>query len=231
MKNFKIDTRGLKRLEKDLVSLNRRGLPHATRNTLNSMAFDAREEWQGEVRKKMTLRNRYTLSSIQVEKARGTDIRSQRSIVGSVAPYMDEQEKGGVVGNSGVGTGKAIPTNAARIGRSHDRLVSRPNKVSSIRLAARRGKSQKQRNAIQIQQVKEGKSKFAYLESANRKGIYRVKGKTRTTITMVQDLSKRKVLIPKNPTMQAAVMRSTLRAPRYYAKELRRQLQMLKSWR
>jgi hypothetical protein len=227
---FKADTKELKQFERDLYALNKRGFPYAIKNSLDALAFDARKEWQGEIRSEMTLRNKFTEGSIRVEKASGNNLQSMRSVVGSIAPYMATQEHGGdVKGKSG---NKAIPTDSARSGKSHSRLVTRPNKMARIQLAARKGKTQKQRNAIQVSEAKRTGSKFAYLEVGAKRGIFRVTGgKRRSRLELIQSLTHTVAKVPKNPTMVTAVERAVRGVGSHYRKALVFQLEKARTWK
>ena len=219
-----IDTRQLKRFEADLIALNKRGLPYATRKAVNGLAWRARSEWQDAISKTFTLRNQFTARSIRVEQAKGSIIRNQQSVVGSVAPYMLTQEQGGMLTGKG-GQSKPVPTTAARIGKAQKKLVSRPNRMGRIQLKARRGKSQSQRNAVQIAQAKKSSSKFAYLEKGGKRGIFKVGGGKRSTrLTLVQVLSHRTVAIKRKRTMQPAVTKALKWGPAFYGQALQEQL-------
>src|SRR5690606_34955196 len=69
-----VDSSDIIRFVKRLDSLNKRGAPHAMRESLNTLAFATRKQWQREIRYELTLRNRWTVNSIRVEKARGSNI-------------------------------------------------------------------------------------------------------------------------------------------------------------
>lgn len=219
-----IDLRQLKRFQADLVELNKRGLPYATLKTVNGLAWRARSEWQDGISKTFTLRNQFTARSIRVEQARGLKIADQQSVVGSVAPYMLTQEEGGILSGKS-GQSKPVPTTAARVGKSEKKLVSTPNRMSRIQLRARRGKSQSQRNAIQIAQAKKSSSKFAYLENGGKRGIFKIGGGKRSTrLTLVQVLSHSNVTIKSKRTMEPAVNRALKWGPAFYGQALQEQL-------
>ena len=98
----KVNIRDIERAVDKLEAVAEQSLPHATRNTLNSAAFDARKKWQDEIRGAFVLRNQWTERSIRVNKARGTNVRTMESAVGSVQPYMETQEKGGKTNSEGI---------------------------------------------------------------------------------------------------------------------------------
>ncbi len=219
-----VDIRDLKRFEAELLLLAKRGLPYATRKTLDDLAWRARSEWQDQLAKTFTLRNQFTQRSILVDRAKGANIAQQQSVVGSVAPYMLTQEQGGVVAGKG-GRSKPVPTTAARVGKSAKKLVSKPNRISRIQLRARAGKNERQRNAIQIALAKKSSKKFAYIEKGHKRGIFRVGGGKRSTrLTLLQNLSHRSVKIEPQLTMQPAVSRALKWGPVFYRAALLSQL-------
>ena len=129
---FLVDTKDIIRFEKDLKRLNKKGLPFATRNTLNSLAFEARRNALGIVEKEFVERNRFTARSLRVEKAVGLNINRQESFMGSTASYMEIQEFGGTLRKKGR-VGRPIPTSfSSGEGRSSTRrrLVRSPNKFN-----------------------------------------------------------------------------------------------------
>lgn len=228
---LKVDTRELEHYQEDLAALNRRGLPYATRKTLNDLAWKSRSEWQAEIARTFTLRNQFTERSIRVEQAKGANTRDQQSVVGSVAQYMLTQEEGGVLhGKSG--QSKPVPTTAARIGGSEKKVVSRPNRMSRIQLRARRGQSQAQRNAIQVMQAQRAGSKFAFIEKGSKRGIFRVMGGKRSLrLRLIQNLSHSTVTIKRQTTMQPAVQRALLWGPSFYRDALQAQLLRAKTYK
>lgn len=200
---FDFESPELQRFSDALERYAQRGLPYAARNTLNRSAFKAREIWVDTVRDTFTLRNSWTVRSIRVDKARGTNPLTMVSRVGSVAEYMETQEEGGVERKTGR-HGVAIPTSAASgQGRSGRRTkpVRRPNQLRNIQLAGRRAaSSRKQRNAIAIKTAIAAGRKFVFLElDDSRQGIFRIRGRRR--VDLVWDLSRPSVRIPASKTL------------------------------
>ncbi len=224
---FSINNENVKKLERDLKQFAHRALPFATKKTLNDAAFQARRIIQADLPKRMTLRNKFTMRSIRVERATGLNIRRQEATIGSTAAYMEDQEFGGkrtAKGKEGV----PIPT-AWSAGQGENtkrtRLPRKINKLNNIRLANRRKKgSKKQRNAIAIQQAAKTGQKFVFLELQRRKGIFKVIGKRKIKIKMVHDLTRKSVIIPKNPWLKPAFDETIRMIPAFYADALRFQL-------
>lgn len=192
-------------LKNALYNMARRGVPHASRNALNAVAFAAREQWQRELQFAMTLRNDWTRRSIQVTKAKGTDVASMESKVGSAAGYMEVQEHGGTERKKHK-HGVAIPTGVAsgegRGARPRKRLVRAPNRLPKIQLTPRIGDNQKQRNAIAIGAALRAGRKHVFLELEKRKGIFRLSGgKRKPRVDLVWDLTRPSVRIPPTRTL------------------------------
>ena len=221
---FGINDRELKEMERRLTEVRRKAIPFATRKTLDDMAFFARTEAQKIITDKMVLRNRFTISSIRVDRAKGSNISTQRSVIGSIASYMDEQEYGGR--KRGRGGAVAIPTaaSAGQAGR-RTRLPRAAFKMGAIALrngGRRRGANRKQQNAIAIATSKGG---FAFLDLGNRKGIFKIdkKGNPR----MMHDLTRRSVTIPATKTILPASNKALDKRFDFYRRALEFQLSRL----
>lgn len=196
---------GLDELRSAVAGFARAGVPEAARRALNRTAFDAREEWQEQMRTRLTLRNRWTEGSVRVIQARGTKPERMVATVGSLADYMALQEEGGTISKSHK-HGVTIPTTiASGEGRASHRkkVVRRPNRLPNIVLANRVGQTRKQRNAIAIRQALADGRKYVFLELERRAGIFRLSGGARRTkLDMVWDITRPAVQIPATPTFQ-----------------------------
>lgn len=227
---IKIDDKQIKKYERDLKTFADRAYPYASRHTVNTSAFKAREIAQSNVRNDMVTRNKWTERSIQVEKTDTLNVSRQAAIVGSKADYMETQEFGGVEQSSG-GKGVAIATSysAGQEGqRPRTRLPRRPNKMGAIQLQKRRkaGGSRKQQNFIAVREAAASGQKFLYLDLGRRRGIFKVTGgKRKPKIKMVHDLSRASVTIPKRPWLAPAVKDTEKFIPGIYKDALVFQLQ------
>ena len=124
-----VDTRHLKQFERDLLTYRASAYPYAVRNTLNDLAFGGQGVWRAELGKRLILKNKYTQSSVRVEKATGTKVEKMQSEVGSVADYMDDMERGGartnqgkikpVVTSVGAGQGRGTRPRTKTVRRAH----------------------------------------------------------------------------------------------------------------
>lgn len=227
--DFHLQVRNVERFQRDLQKFAHRAVPFAARNALNRSAFALRENWQGEIRRTMILRNKYTAGSIRVEQERGLALHRMQSRTGSIADYMVTQEDGGTVrGKSGA---KAIPTEVAAgqaMGSSpRTKLVRAPNKVTALPRTKRGGsRSRTARNARAIAQAFGSGGKVAFLElNGGRKGLYRVMGtKKRPRVRKLWDLSRRSVKVKANPTLERSYKRTLRAFPAIYSKSLLEQL-------
>ena len=223
---FQVNDKDVKKLERKLRDINERAIPFATRATINEMAFGSQALARTEIQAKMTLRNKYTVSSVRVDQARGLNIASQVAKMGSIADYMDEQEFGGSKGRKS-GRAVGIPTSFAagqRGARPRTRLPRKAFQMAQIMLrrGGKRGANAKQQNAINIATSLGG---FTYLDLGKRKGIFKIDKKGRPT--MVHDLSRASVRIPATKWMKPSVDAIINRRGEFYAKALNFQLSRL----
>ncbi len=224
------NTSELKEYVNELQRLNSRGIAFAQTETVNAAAFAAQRMARDGLDERMILRNAWTRKSIGVQK--GT-MRTREASVGSTQEYMRKQELGGSKtssGGAGVAIGTSVASGEGMTSAPRKKLVRRPNRMASITLTKRvKTANRKQRNAIAISQAKRKGQKMVYLELQKRKGIFRLAGgKRNPRIEMVQDLSRKVVITPRNPWLAPAAMRAAGDMPRVYAIELRKQLARLR---
>jgi hypothetical protein len=219
-----VDMTEVHELGRVLQETRAKGIPHAARDTLNDLAFTGRTMWQDRMAQDMTLRNKFTQRSVQVDKARGTNMGTMQSVVGSRAPYMADQESGATKRTKGK-HGVTIPTprasGEARGTQPRKKTVRSRNKLSSIQLKPRKGASKKQEVAIAIRQAKASGRNVAFLDLGKRKGMFRISGRK---LDMIWDMTRPAVAIPKNPTMHRTLRELDKKAPAIAGKALRRQL-------
>lgn len=205
-----VDLTDVTRMEHYLEAFNKRALPHATRNTVNTAAFQARGFAQENIRENMTTRNKFTERSVRVEQTKSLDISKQESTVGSVAGYLADQEFGATkhkTGSEGVAIATSYSAGQGENTQPRTRLPRRPNKLANIQLQRRRkkGGSRKQQNLMAIRQAATTGRKYLFLDLGRSKGIFRVVGgRRRPKIKMVHDMSRESVVIPKNPWLEPA---------------------------
>lgn len=208
MISVKVDAR---QALKDLKTFRAKALPFAIRNSLNRMAFAAREIWQEEIRSSFVNRNKFTERSILVERANGTNARNMIATVGSTAPYMVDQEHGAVI--RGRGKHKPIPGPVAAgqaPGSKRTKLVRPASKLSALHLKhGKGGKSRKQKNAIAIAIAKRGGQRAVLLERpSGGRGIFKLMGgRKRVQTRLLWDLSRGSVTVKPEPTLQRTLKR------------------------
>lgn len=206
---FTVDTRDVKKLERELTTFATRSVPYAVRNGLNGAAFAARREWVKQVKASFTLRNTYTERSIRVVKASGTDPGAMVARLGSEARFMGEQERGGIItGKSGR---KPIPGPSAAgqaPGSRRTKVVRAGNRLGAIHVAhPRLTGSRKQRNAIAMAVARRLGQKRALLERpSGAKAIFQLTGRGKSATTrLLWDVSRATVLIRPAPTLQTTL--------------------------
>jgi hypothetical protein len=230
-----VELRGFERFERDLRRMAKQAIPHAARNALNSSAFETQKRWRAEVKQSFTTRNSFTERAILVDKAKGLNTRAMVAVVGSVAPYMADQEYGGTV--RGGGSKKAIPGPVAAgqsPGGKRTRLVRAPNKLSAIhvrRPLQRYGK--RRRNAVAIAIALSKKDRFVMLErkKGGGRGLFALKGTKRAVRTrLLWDVSKRSVRVRPEPTLQRSMKALDARYPTIWHDALVAQLRRHRVW-
>ena len=200
---FKVDTEAIKQMESDLKEFAIKAYPFATKATLNKAAFEGRERIQAGMRKKFIIRNKFTMNSVRVEKARGNVVKHQESVVGSVAPYMEDQEFGATVTKSGKHGVPIATTTASGEGRGAQprrRVASSSRRKSKIKLSKARvnAKSKGQEALIRVKIAASEGRRFVFLDLPKHPGIYRVSGgKRKPKIDQVHDMSKQSVRVPR----------------------------------
>ena len=124
----------LKQFEKDLLRFRKKAIPFATKNMLNNLAYETMSISKKKLDSKMTLRNKFTLQSVRYQRANGLDINKQESKAGSVAPYLETQENGGIKNKNGsVGVAIATGYSANQEGvDNRTKLPTNSNKMKNI---------------------------------------------------------------------------------------------------
>jgi hypothetical protein len=211
---YYVDTKDWKKLHEGIQRFAQRAYPHAVRNALNGCAFELRKGWQLEIRQTFTNRNAFTQRSIRVEKATGSVVRGMKSVTGSVAPYMGDQEGGATI--RGRGKHKAIPGPAAaglKPGAKRTKLVRPQFRLGAIQVnhpsLAKYGR--RRQNAVVLAITIRKGERFALLNRAKGKGrgLFEVKGLKRKAKTkLLYNVSKGSVRVKPEPTMRRAVLRS-----------------------
>lgn len=218
-----VDLKELKKLEKHLEKLKKKALPYATKDTVNSMAFEAQRVWKQALPQKATLRNAYTQSSIRVDQAKSLDISTQQAVVGSIAKHVALLERGQKF-RGRKKHGAPVPTLAARGGQKAN-LVRKPNSLAAIKFKRANGRTRSQKNAVAVSQARKQGKGFAFLESSKgTKGIFAIGKTKRSKLKKLWDLSKKSIKSAPRPTMPMAASAARARGPGFYREALIRQL-------
>lgn len=226
---FTIDTRDIKKLQRELKFFGDKLYPKIQGAALNKAAFETRQKYVKGARRKFTLRNKFTERTIQFDKVRGLNPLSQESVVGSTADYMLDQEFGATLSKTGK-HGVDIPTSSASgeglSARPRRKVVRWANLRGSITLQRRRikAKSKKQYIVASIKAVAKqgGRNKFLYLPFDRHPGIYKVVGgKRRPRIVLIHDFSRPSVVIQPRRPLKQAVDAIRPRLPGFFVKQAR----------
>lgn len=225
MFSIHFDDREFRKLAKRLHTAAPKALQYTARDALNTAAFEARKAWQSEMQATFTLRNRWTVGSIRVEKARGLNLRTMQSRVGSALDYLETQEFGGEIRGRG-NQGYRYPTKRAK---PPGRVVRQRFRMARIQLThpdLSQHASTRQKIAVAARKVRASGVKFAFLEvSGTIRGMYQLMGsKRRPKMRLLWDMTRGSVQIPKHATLEPAVERTRRRMPRYARGALLRQL-------
>jgi hypothetical protein len=220
-----VDTSELRRFAKDLDKFAHKAIPHAVRNSLNRSAFEGQREWRAEVKRTFTVRRPFTEKSIQVTKARGTDLRTMVAVLGSTAEYMGAREEGETKRKGGK-HGVPIPTVSGARGGSIKRQIQRPHRMGAIRLTDRaRTGARKQRNAVAIRRALKAGNRFVLLETTRGAGIFRITGaKRRLRVKMIWDLAKKSVTVAPFETLTRTLKAIEPRLTTIHIESLKEQL-------
>jgi hypothetical protein len=216
MINVKVDLTSVAKYERQLGKFAKTAVPYGVRNALNTMAFEGRKAWQGEMRSEFILRNTWTTRRILVVKASGTSVANMKSVVGSPDDYLEKQEAGGVQLGS-------VPTKVAsgegEGGGPRRKLVRGPNKLSAIQLTARSRKgTRKQKNAAAVRMAIAAGKRFVFLDLGKSKGLFKLKGGgKRPAISMVWNTTKKRHTVRARPTLGPAVKTIALMADKILA--------------
>lgn len=211
-----------------------RAIQFAERNTMNDLAFETRRGALDNVRRKMTLRNKWTEGSIRVQMARRFEDDAR---IGSFQEYMRDQEFGGTTvrkGRKGVAIPTGYATGEGQSARPRKRVPRAANTLKRIKLrnVVRAGGSKRQRNAATVRQAMKSGRREVYLDTGRRQFIARVTGsKRQPRVRMLYDLSRGATPIPRNPWLSPATDRAVLKREQFYKKNVSAQMKRLRGVR
>lgn len=203
----------------------------AVRNTLNTQAYLTRKNAINEVKSNFTLRNRFTISQIQVtpvKKDMRFAIRNMESRIGATekADYLDRLERGGIRRPKS-GNKLAIPQLGAR-GGSNRRLVRKQYYLKFIKNKVIRGKYQKAKTyrskLVARAAVAYNQSKLIYYN----KNIYKITSFDKTTrkfkMQLLYHVGKSSTRTPADPWLYPAGLKPARDGQNIYNSQLRKLL-------
>lgn len=226
---FSIDDKELKRYEQDLKTFAKRAFPFATKNTLNKTAFTAQKAIKADLKRVLTLRNAFTVKSIQVEQTRTLDVSRQAAIVGSTADYMEKQEFGGIKtkkGKDGVPIATAYAAGQGENTQPRTRFPRKANTLQAIRIrkGRRSATSSNQSLLFKVQDAVTSGRRYFFHEfaSTKKRGVFKVVGGSKkfkrgwpkgAKIKMIWDLTRQSVTTPPKPWLQPVIREVTQLMP------------------
>lgn len=229
---FDIKKNEIDRLESTLGKMSKKAIPFATKQTVNTAGFVALNISKARVKKRMILRNAFTLRSIQIIPTKSLVIRDQEARVGSTADYMEKQEFGFTRKKQGK-HGAPIPTSWAS-GEGPGVLPRRKairaaKKLSIVKMTrSQSGRNRRQGNKLTIMKAIKDRRRHVYLDLGRRSGIYQVVGgKRKFKLRKLYDLSKPTVVIPASPWLLPSALRAQKHMPTAYIKALKFQVKRL----
>lgn len=224
-------------MQRELEAASRSGVPRAARELVNGMAFEARAAWQDEMRRSLTLRNKFTERRALVVRATTLRRTGMEARLGHTEPYMALLEDG--KREKASKRFRAIPTEIAA-GQSFGSLAGgrkravRPSSIitrlGSLKVKGAKARGRKANNARAIQGGLKSGRRLALLDLGRGKGIYRIKGgRRKPKILKLYDLSRRSTPMPRIPTLQRAINRALNRSHLIAFAALERQLFRVRS--
>ena len=131
-----VNTEGLIKFSKKLDKIGNKSVPIAVRQTLNSVAFDAKKVIPEEASKMFVIRNKgFYRRFSKVQMAEGLRINSMKSKVGIVADNneaAENQTQQQITGT--IGRRTFVPLDESRTGGDNKRLVKKENRLSELEL-------------------------------------------------------------------------------------------------
>lgn len=226
---IKFDDKQLLRFQSELKTLKSRALPFATKETVNTAAFGARKQAKRNVQRLMTLRNKRTLSGIRVKPTRTLRIDRQEAIVGTLDPWMEDQEFGSTrvaKGRSGRPQTTSQGSGEGDSARPRKRVARPRNALRNIRLSKRRRgffrRASKQRAVVAVRMAQKRGTKHIFLAMRpSNTGIYKV---TKRGIKLVQAMGQKTHVVPARPWLKPAVDKTRKFMPAIYRRALKKQL-------
>lgn len=221
-----VDTSAMRKYTRALKAVSSRGVDYAMRNTLNDVAYKGMRIGRKEVQERFTIRTPWTIRSIGFRRA--ITLVKPESAVGSTEEYMRTQEEGGARRPTSGAKNVPVPTGYAYNEEGttdHKKLPLRSRRMRNIQLTKNGGSSRRARNQAAIAAAISSANKFAYMDTPKMKGIFHVKGGKKTRrLKLVHDLRHKSVNIPKREWLRPTADKALDYAPRYYYRNMLRQI-------
>lgn len=229
-----IDTKNLKEFELKLLKLNKTGLRIANEQTMNDLAFEARNAYRKEIDKKFITRNKFTTSARNIPVVRANR-NSPVSEVGHVQKYMREQELGFQKRPDKFTGAVAIPTPVASgerkgmaVGKTIRRKpVRKPNRKNMMKFPSDKMRNipRRQRTISLIKRAIETKRRFIEVERNGESSIYKVTGtKKRYQLHREYTTEHRTITVKPKPTLKPATDSTMKRVDEFYVNRLKFQI-------
>ena len=229
--------KGLDAMQRELETIAKRSVPFAARETVNGLAFAGRAAWQDEMRKGLTLRNRFTERRALVERARTLRMSDMEARLGHTEGYMRLLEEGKPEKASK--RFRAIPTEVAAgqakrsLSGGRKRAVRAAaviTRLGSLKVKSGKARGRKATNARAIGGAIRSGRRLALLDLGKGKGIYRIDGnRKRLRIWKLYDLTRKRTPMPRIPTLERAITRALEQGPAIAFAALERQLARVKA--
>jgi hypothetical protein len=170
-------------MERTIEAISKRAIPIAIQQTLTRSAQRTSTGAKGEILKKFTIRNKWTVRSVRYDRAEGLDVDTMASKAGSAQRYMAKQEDGfstsgklSPTGDAAGQPGAQKRTAAVRARFNRVKASARGSDVASLR--NRRHPDQKRIASI-IDARRRG-DKFWYgqikRDNPDTRGVWQLKG-------------------------------------------------------
>lgn len=129
-----IDITAFKGYKKSLEGIHRSAFPRAIRSTLNSAAFDVKQNTMPQSAKNTFTQRKanFFKANSRVDMAKGNDVNSMRAMVGFMGKQqavqdLEQQEHGGKIGGRSF-----IPMDTARTGKNNAKMIKSANLLKKV---------------------------------------------------------------------------------------------------
>lgn len=199
----------------------------ASAKGLNRTAKGAELFAKKNVKQKMTTRNKWTVGSIKSTRTPlGRPIKKQFVLVGSLQPYLADQEDGAKLSRTKVGR-RITTARGSREGRTaypRKKVARGGNRSKSIKLKKQRrvlrAKTRGVQAKINVERARKAGRKFVYLNlGQDKKGIFRVNKKS---IVMIHRIMDRQLTVRPRKWFEPAVDKARKAAPSAFRLELQK---------